>query len=91
MELSSNIYRNIYMQSFSHDDVPEEPDSPEQRLWKAVLITLHNDIDRSIRNQEPIEGYLTEMNSEWFEIVCDLAGYDAAWVRGKIQRKLLPL
>lgn len=62
----------------------EEPRSPEERLWQAVLHAYLKDI-----GDAPRKVALNLM--EWslrghFETVCDFAGYDAGMVRDTVRR-----
>lgn len=56
--------------------------SPESRLFKAIVIqTIHDaqSIANRMRESNPLAGQqmfslLREIDGEWFEVVCDLAG-----------------
>lgn len=67
-----------------------ENQAGERGLWRAVLIMVLNDYfhkgDESDKSARLISGYPYKNWANWFDKICEYAGYDGDWVRLRVKR-----
>jgi len=79
---------NFSMKGYSEN---EQRVVPETKLFSAVLAqAVHDIFSNHVENKDKEQAidFLTNDSSQ-LRMICELAGRDASYVRGKIRKKLL--